>query len=147
MLILYKKKISDLEKTLSLLENFLNGLKNKMKSSDLKIKNMEENLRSFKQTYEKLKEYADSLILDTETTLRKINLLEEMENNLEGFSNSVKFLIRFAEKNILQGIHGPVSKLISVSSEFSVAIETALGATMQNIIVDTEEHAKKAISL
>lgn len=144
---LYKKKISDLEKTLSLLENFLNGLKNKMKSSDFKIKNMEENLRSFKQTYEKLKEYADSLSLDAETTLRKIHLLEEMENNLEGFSNSVKFLIRSAEKNILQGIHGPVSKLISVSSEFSVAIETALGATLQNIIVDTEEHAKKAISL
>ena len=144
---IYKGKISDLEKTLFSLENSLFELKNQMERSDLKIKNMEGNLRSFEQNCEKLKEKANNLALDTETKLRKIHLLEEMENNLDGFSNSVKFLIRSAEKNFLHGIHGPISRLIWVPNKFSAAIETALGAAMQNIIVDTEESAKKAIFL
>ena len=55
---------------------------------------------------------------------------------MEGFSNSVKKVVLEAEKGVLRGVHGPLSKLISVDKKYSVAIETALGNALQNIVVD-----------
>ena len=65
---------------------------------------------------------------------------------MEGFSHSVKAIMGEAEKGLLRGIYGPVSKLISVDKKYSVAVETALGAAIQNIVVETEADAKRAIS-
>ena len=45
----------------------------------------------------------------------------------------------------LNGIHGPVSRLIEVPKQYAVALETALGASMQHIVVGNEQDAKQAI--
>ncbi len=50
-----------------------------------------------------------------------------------------------SDKGILRGVHGTVAKLISVDKKYTVAVETALGNAIQNIIVDTEADAKRAI--
>ena len=47
----------------------------------------------------------------------------------------------------LRGIHGPVANLVKTEGRYSLAIEIALGAGLQNIVVDREEDAKAAISL
>src|SRR5699024_9982761 len=62
-------------------------------------------------------------------------------------SQSVKTVMRETKRGNLGGIHGPVSQLIEVPQRYSVAIETALGASMQHIIVSTERDAKLAIEL
>jgi len=78
---------------------------------------------------------------------QRIKLLSELENNLEGFSGSVKRVISDGKNGVLRGIIGTVSQIINVDSKFALAVETALGAAMQNIVVDTEENAKNAIYL
>ena len=67
-----------------------------------------------------------------------------MEKEYEGFSKAVKFVCR--AQSGLQGIHGPVANLVKTDGRYSLAIEIALGAGLQNIVVDREEDAKAAIS-
>ncbi len=85
------------------------------------------------------------LTMDHKAMDDRIALLTEMEKEYEGFNQAVRMVMRAAEKNTLRGIHGPVANLVEADSRFSVAIETALGAGMQNIVVDREEDAKGAI--
>ncbi len=74
-------------------------------------------------------------------------LLLEMERSLEGYQGSVKTVLRQAESGRLSGICGTLSKLIDVPQQYIAAIETALGAAIQNIVTETEKDAKKAIFL
>ena len=76
----------------------------------------------------------------------RIRLLTEMEKEYEGFSKAVKVVMQAGEKRALRGIHGPVASLIQVEDRYALAIEIALGAGMQNIVVDREEDAKGAIA-
>ncbi len=81
-----------------------------------------------------------------ENNLRsRVHMLYEMQKEYEGFSKAVKTVMQAAEKNALRGIHGPVARLMTTENRYTVAIEIALGAGMQNIIVDREEDAKSAI--
>ncbi|MGN1081571.1 MAG: chromosome segregation protein SMC, partial [Acutalibacteraceae bacterium] len=77
--------------------------------------------------------------------LSKANILKELDKNMEGFGYSIKAVAKRAAEGGLRGIHGPVSKIMSVPGEYTVAIETALGAAVQNIVVENEEAAKAAI--
>lgn len=91
------------------------------------------------------KEALDKLSLDVEEKQRRVRMLEEMERNLEGFQSSVRAVIKQAERGALQGILGPVSRLIQADSSCALAIETALGNAAQNLICEREEDAKKGI--
>lgn len=74
------------------------------------------------------------------------HMLTEMEKGLEGYARSVRDLLKAKEEGRYRGnIKGVLSKLISVDKKYTTAIETALGNTMQNIVVNTEEEAKEAI--
>ena len=75
----------------------------------------------------------------------RIHMLSEMEKMYEGYSKAVKVVMADAERGTLHGIHGPVAGLLHVPDPYAVAIETALGGAMQNIVVDSEEDGKAAI--
>lgn len=75
----------------------------------------------------------------------RIRLLQDLEKNMEGYQGAVKAVMREAGRGALRGIHGPLSQLISVKPKYSVAIETALGAAIQNIVTDNENDAKRGI--
>ncbi len=72
-------------------------------------------------------------------------ILTDLENSMEGFSGSVKAIMRTVRQGGLRGICGTVAQLIQVDGKYGVAIETALGASVQNIIVENEEAAKAGI--
>lgn len=146
-LTLYEQKINSIKENLSVENNSLNELKIQYENSEKELKNAQTNVEKSEKKCEELKKVADNLTLDADAQIRKIRLLEELERNLDGFAHSVKFLMKEAKKNTLSGIHGPVSRLIKVPEKFSVAVETALGAAMQNVVVDSEDAAKKAIFL
>ena len=76
----------------------------------------------------------------------RIHLLSEMEKEYEGFNKAVRLVMQAAEKNALRGVHGPVANLMTTDKRYAVAIEIALGAGMQNVVVDREEDAKSAIN-
>ena len=73
--------------------------------------------------------------------------LQRLEDHLEGYQRSVRFVLDRAEKGSLKDICGPVSKLIKVDEAYSIAIETALGNNLQNIVTENEEAAKAAIRM
>ncbi len=83
------------------------------------------------------------LTVEVQTLDQRIRLLEEMEKDYEGFSKAVKSVMQARQS--LRGIHGPVANLMRTDSRCSLAIEIALGAGVQNIVVDREEDAKAAI--
>ncbi len=94
---------------------------------------------------EKLKEEENSLRNEKHLKESRLTMLSDLEKNMEGYQGSVKAVMREVRRGTLKGIHAPVSQVISVSDKYSLAIETALGAGLQNIITDTENDAKKAI--
>ncbi len=90
---------------------------------------------------------AESASLDSEriSIENRISILSEMENEYEGYGKSVKEVLKAAERGTLKGIRGPVADLISADEEYSLAIETALGAAAQNIVTNDQNDAKSAI--
>ena len=84
------------------------------------------------------------LTMDVGALDNRIRLLTEMEKDYEGFNKAVKLVCQ--AQNNLRGIHGPVAGLMKTDGKYSLAIEIALGAGLQNIVVDREEDAKSAIA-
>ena len=95
---------------------------------------------------EKIK--AEILTLDTEIERKKerIRILDDLEKNMEGYQGSVRSVMKESKRGALRGVHGPLSQLITVKDKYSVAVETALGVALQNVIVDNENDAKRAIA-
>lgn len=127
----YSDNIKNIEEEIQSLKNSIEGLNIKLSSKGRKK--------------DELKEESNKLMLDVKEHLRKISFLENLERNLEGFSKSVKLVVNAQNNGKLRGICGPVSRVISVPKKYGVAIETALGAAMQNIVTNTDEDAKRAI--
>ena len=75
----------------------------------------------------------------------RVRMLSEMEKEYEGFNKAVRVVMQAARRNALRGVHGPVAELMKVEGRCAVALEIALGAGLQNIVVDREEDAKSAI--
>ena len=98
-----------------------------------------------KEKLDKLKDRENILRNDIQFKKSRITMLSDLEKNMEGYQGSVKAVMREVRRGVLKGIHAPVSQIITVKDKYSSAIETALGAQIQNIITDTENDAKKAI--
>ncbi len=84
------------------------------------------------------------LTMDAGALDNRIRLLTEMEKEYEGFSKAVKLVCQ--ARGSLRGLHGPVASLMKTDGKYTLAIEIALGAGLQNIVVDREEDAKSAIN-
>ena len=78
---------------------------------------------------------------------QRLSVLRELEKNMDGYQNSVKAVMRAAGARRLRGIIGPVSAILKVEPGCEVAVETALGGALQNIVVENEAAAKVAIAL
>ena len=84
-------------------------------------------------------------IVELNSVDSRINILSEMEREYEGFGNAVKTVMRESRRGSLRGVHGTVSELLRTSERTALAIETALGGAIQNIVVDRQEDGKRAI--
>lgn len=127
------------EKALSDCEKEIGELTNSVEGYTLRFKNKDEKADAIKKEL-------DEKAFEAQRVTSKVKMLEELEKNMEGYSGSVKKVIKESEKGALRGIHGTISQLISVKEEYAVAIETALGNAVQNIVTDTENDAKAAIN-
>ena len=123
----------ELRERLESLQNSKNGYLFKLKSRSDKITEVESRQRnSEKLAGEKL---------------QRAQVLTDLEKNYESFNNSVKFVMKQAGAGALRGVIGPVSALIRTENRYSTAVEIALGAAIQNIVVQDETAAKRAIAL
>lgn len=88
-----------------------------------------------------LRRETTGLTMEMERLSARKKTIEEMENNYEGYSGGVKFIMNAA----VPGVNGVVAELIQVPKGYETAIETALGVTMQNIVCEDDISAKVAI--
>lgn len=119
-----ENKISESEKSISEKESKNNHLAMEIKKADEKYKKLSNEINSYKQ---------------------RIHILSDMEKNMEGFSGSVKRILSASGNGFLRGIKGTVAGIINTEEKYGTAIETALGAATQNIVVSDETAAKAAI--
>ena len=121
----------ELRERLQSLQNSKNGYLYKLKSRSDK----QAELESRQRNCEKL----------AGEKLQRAQVLSDLEKNYESFNNSVKFVMKQAGAGALRGIIGPVSSLIKTENRYATAVEIALGAAIQNIVVQDEGAAKRAI--
>lgn len=127
------------EENLTFLQDRIAEYENAMDGYRLKVENKTAKAQ-------KLRDELDKINLSLQEKQSRAKMLSDLEKNMEGFSGAVKAVMKQSEAKALPGIHGTLSQLISVDKEYSVALEVALGAAMQNIVTDTESDAKRAIN-
>ncbi len=76
----------------------------------------------------------------------KAKVFRAMERDYESYNKAVRIVMQESQRGSLRNIHGPVSRLIRTDDSYTVAIEIALGAAMQQIVVGSEADGKAAIS-
>lgn len=120
-------EIKNIDDEISSCNNMIAGLNLKINSRKEKFENL------FKKTGE-----LRTLIADGSNRLK---ILEDLDRNYEGFSRAIKFIMNRS----IPGIYGPISSLIK--TDYTLAIEVALGAMASNIVCDTSTTAKNAINI
>ena len=78
---------------------------------------------------------------------QNLRILSDMEKHLDGYSGSVKTVLEYSRRGTLSGVIGPVSQLIRVDKKYIVAIETALGAAIQNVVTENDVAASNCMDL
>ncbi len=91
---------------------------------------------------QKLRELTGKL----DSVAAKAKVFRAMERDYESYNKAVRMVMQEAQRGSLRNIHGPVSRLIRTDDSYTVAIEIALGAAMQQIVVGSESDGKAAIS-
>lgn len=126
-------------------EENLKFLNSRIEENNNSLSGFKLKLENKTQKADKIKKQLDSVNLELSQKRSKAKMLSDLEKNMEGFSGAVKAVMKQSQSRALSGIHGPLSQLITVDNEYSVAVEVALGAAMQNIVTTNETDAKRAI--
>ncbi len=89
----------------------------------------------------------NALNSDIQFKKSRYKMLQDMENNLEGYNRSVKQVLQACSrsKDFGDGIHGALAQLVTVEKKYETALEMTLGGALQNIVTSSEEDAKRAI--
>ena len=109
-----------------------------------KIADNEQKIAKFQ---EELDEKQEKLRIGQTAYHRESSRLESLKNITErydGYGNSIRRVMGNKEKE--KGLIGVVADIIKVDKEYEIAVETALGGSIQNIVTDNEETAKRMIA-
>ena len=115
------------------------SLQNSISGYELRQKQRDERVAARREAFEAVRREA-------EQKAGRVRMLEDLEKNMEGYAGAVKSVMQESRRGTLKGIHGTLSQLIKVPDKYSVAVETALGAAVQFLVVDNENNAKQAIT-
>ena len=135
-----KQDLEDTVRYLTTLAENEQQLKNIRAGLELKLKSRRAALEEADRAEQQLNRELDA-------ARQRLSVLRELEKNMEGYQNSVKTVMRAASARRLRGIIGPVSSILRVEPGREIAIETALGGALQNIVVENEAAAKAGIAL
>ena len=111
----------------------MQNISKKKEEAELKIKKYETNINVY-QSDMRIKE-------------SKLKFLIETEKEKEGYIKSVKSLLKDCEniKELGKGMNGVLANIIEVPEKYQTAIEMCLGASLQNIVTETEDDAKRLV--
>ena len=154
-----RSRISAIDESMGTRKDDYDALLKRKADAEASLKEIQDEIVSVKNAidgytlrFENRGKKADSIKLAIDEKQRelhkgqdRVRLLEDLEKNMEGYFGAVKAVMKESGRGALRGIYGPVSQLITVKDKYSAAIETALGAAVQNIVVDNETDAKRAM--
>lgn len=154
-----RSRISAIDESMGTRKDDYDALLKRKADADASLREIQDEIVSVKNAidgytlrFENRGKKADSVKLAIDEKQRelhkgqdRVRLLEDLEKNMEGYFGAVKAVMKESGRGALRGIYGPVSQLITVKDKYSAAIETALGAAVQNIVVDNETDAKRAM--
>ncbi len=135
----------ELQASLKSLQNQLKDITDKIDDQVRSYRAEQAELESLKNKYQKQESTLYQAYQYLQQAKSRKEMLEEMEDDYSGFFQGVKEVLK-ARDGDLSGIEGAVAELIQVPKEYETSIEIALGASMQHIVTQTEDHARKAIS-
>jgi chromosome segregation protein len=142
------------------LESKLTGLKNELDGLTTEKEETSNKLSGYSRLYESKAGKRDEARENLEKIKHKhyqkktrFDVLSNVERSMEGYFGSVKSVIQAAKSGRFgrgtatdSSVHGIVADIINVDKQYSIAVETALGSALQNIIVDNESTAKRCMS-
>ncbi len=142
--------ISELDNTRMNKEEISKGFYESENKKNKAQKSLEEVAKQKQEANQKIKLFESNInILSSDMRIKesRLKFLIETEKEKEGYIKSVKSLLKDCEniKDLGKGMHGVLANIIEVPDELETAIEMCLGASLQNIVTDTEEDAKKLV--
>jgi len=142
-----QQRIDESEKRLSALSEEAHETQERIAQNDNVLSGCRMKLKSREEAYRQLGEQSTKLAVESRSMDARISLLSDMEKEYEGYSKAVKTVMRESGRGTLRGVHGPVADLVRADDECALAIETALGAAAQNIVVDAQNDGRSCIEL
>ncbi len=142
-----KAKIAEVEEELEAIDQEQLKMSEEIESENNAAAGLKKMLEIKDRNYNEALEAEQKSAARRDALIQRENILAEMEKHLEGFGGAVKLVIEQSQRGVLQGIIGPVSKLIKVEKEYLIAVETALGTAIQNIVTQDSKAAKNAMLL
>lgn len=127
------KEFYEIESKKNKVVKLLEDMNKQREEADIKIKDYDKEINQF--------------LNEARIKESRLKFLIETEKEKEGYIKSVKELLKACEeiKELGKGMHGVLANIIDVPQEYQTAIEMCLGASLQNIVTDTEQDAKKLV--
>ena len=141
----YEEELARLDKTASAAERQMEEYRAAAGKLDEETAGYDKAAEALRRTAAETGRQAGQKQAELDSLDSRITALERMRDHFDGYNNSIRFVMSEARAGRLRGIRGPVSYLIKVDPRYTVAIETTLGAALQNIVTDDEEAAKRSI--
>ncbi len=141
----YQKTLLETESELDECRKSVDTYENALKKSDDAVAECDKAILDLSDKIEISRKAASEAEAALQALDSRIAALVRMQEHFDGFNNSVKFVMNKAYDGSLRGVRGPLSNLIKVEDKYIVALETAFGGALQNIVVDDENCAKAAI--
>lgn len=139
-----EEEVSTLEKDLSKESKEASDIHSQLQSARSDYKETKIHLQQMNQEYDQAKSdfnRANNFISNQQS---KLDMLKNMENNYQGYYPGVRAVLKNQAQ--IPGVIGAVGELITTSSEYMTALDTALGQASQNIVMDVEHNARNAIN-
>ena len=149
----YRQVSDDLEKQCAAKEKTVKGYEAEISSIDAQITDAEKKMETVGEQLRVSTEEYNNAQFRRDSVAQRINTIRSMEEHFEGYSGAVRFVMKkYEEKGITDArgipcgtIYGPLSKILTVEEQYVTAMEIALGANLQNIVVEDEATAKAAM--
>jgi chromosome segregation protein len=148
-----KARLSSIEIERTELQTDLADLKTAFEAANESLEEYQNRIGGMTRLYAGKKKRAEDADAELESLRRKehelesrVRILSDLEKNMEGFSHAVKDILNMSKSGAIRGVLNSVGGSLSVEPKFSLAIETALGAALQNVIVENEDAAKRCIN-
>ena len=149
----YRTVSEDLERQVAAKEGTVAGYDAEIAAIDGDITNAEQKIEAAAAELKNATARLNAETLRRDSMAQRIATFKSMEEHFEGYSNAVRYVMKKYEEGAITDAHGapcgmiygPLSKVISVDDKYLTAIEIALGANLQNIVVEDEATAKAAM--